>query len=307
MQDGCLGDARGHLEHRLAEDAGRRLGIEPADAVLLQQTRHRRRAQARRFGRRRRQRPQRQDPFGRDIVAQREQLRVVAPELLADAVGQADALLPQLLGQARPFPELDNGRVAGLHRPEQVPVGAQPRGRDPSIAPVVLGAGDAEPVPQTVELLGVDRVHGEAALQERIDHRPVRHLDRHRNSAGLACERHQPVAECRQARAAVGKLPLPSDLARGVEKAGLVLLRAPIDGSEPGCRLVVSHGPCPPVSHEPPRRLPGPVPALKGATSYWASAVASLPGHKSNAGASSTSARMVAPGRPARTASLQTR
>ena len=213
MQDGGLGDARGHLDRGLAEDAERRLGIEPADAVLLEQPRQRRLAQARRLGRGRRHRPQRQDPLGRDVVAQLEQLRVVAPELLADAVGQAHALLLQLLGQARPLAQLDHGRVAGLHGPEQVPVGAQPGGRDPGVAPVVLGAGDAEPVAQAVELLGVDRVHGEAAVQQRIDHRPVRHLDRHRHSAGIAGDRHQPVAECRQARAAMRELPLAGNRA----------------------------------------------------------------------------------------------
>jgi hypothetical protein len=58
------------------------------------------------------------------------------------------------------------------------------------------------------------------------------------------------------------------------------------------------------VLYEPPRRLPEPVLALKGATSYWASVAANPPGHKSNAGARGTSALLVAPGRLARADSL---
>jgi PAS domain S-box-containing protein len=268
------------------------LGIDPADAVPLEQPRQRRLAQARRLGRGRRHGPQRQDPLGRDVVGELQQLRIVAPELLADAVAQAHALLLQLLGQARPLAQLDHGRVAGLHGPEQVRVGAQPGGRDPGVAAVVLGAGDAEPVAQAVELLGVDRVHGEAAVQQRIHHRPVRHLDRHRDGAGIARDRHQPVAECRQARAAMRERPLAHDGAAAVEDAGLVLRGTPVNRGEPA-HGVIGHGPCAPVSHEPPRRLPEPVSALGGATSYWASVVASLPGHRSNAGAHGTSAGLL--------------
>src|SRR5271170_5146004 len=68
----------------------------------------------------------------------------------------------------------------------------------------------------------------------------------------------------------------------------------------PSVMIFVLYG----VIRAPPRRLPEPVLALKGATSYWAFVVASLPGHRSNAGAQGTSARMVAPDRSVRTASL---
>jgi hypothetical protein len=46
-----------------------------------------------------------------------------------------------------------------------VRVGAQPRGGDPGVAPVVLGTGNADAVAHAVALLGVDGVHGEAAVQ----------------------------------------------------------------------------------------------------------------------------------------------
>ncbi len=54
----------------------------------------------------------------------------------------------------------------------------------------------------------------------------------------------------------------------------------------------------------PSRRLPIPVLALTGATSYWASVVANPPGHMSTLGAQGTSARMVAPCGLARADSL---
>src|SRR6516162_5211370 len=42
------------------------------------------------------------------------------------------------------------------------------------------------------------------------------------------------------------------------------------------------------LSHEPPQRFAVPVLALTGATSYWASVVASPPGHMSGSGARGT-------------------
>ena len=53
------------------------------------------------------------------------------------------------------------------------------------------------------------------------------------------------------------------------------------------------------------RRLPIPGPALEGATSYWASVETNPPGHISTRGASSTEAKPVAPGGPARPIRLQ--
>jgi hypothetical protein len=233
--------------------------------------------------------PELQDPLGGDVVGQLEQLGEVAPELLAHAVGQAHALALQLLGQAGPLAQLDDGRVGGPHGPEQVRVGAQPGGRDAGVAPVVLRAGDAGAVAQPVELLRVDRAHGEAAVEERVDHRPMGHLDRHRDRRRVARGRRQPGAERRQARAAVREGPLADDVSGVVEEAGLVALRAPVNGGEPA-HVVIGHHPRPPVQREPPRRLPGPVWALGGATSYRASAVADPPGHGSRAGARGTSA-----------------
>src|ERR1700709_2541965 len=82
-----------------------------------------------------------------------------------------------------------------------------------------------------------------------------------------------------------------------------MLLRTPVDAGKPAC-CFIGHDLYPRLLYEPPRRLPEPVLALKGATSYWASVAANRPGHKSNAVARGTSARLVAPGRLARAGSL---
>src|SRR3954453_760839 len=77
VENGSLGDTRGYRDRRLAQDTPHRWGIELANAVLPQQPRQRRLAQARRLGRGRRPCPQRQDPFSCHVITQREKLGVV--------------------------------------------------------------------------------------------------------------------------------------------------------------------------------------------------------------------------------------
>src|SRR3954465_7184840 len=114
--------------------------------------------------------------------------------------------------------------VAGLDGPEQVRVRAQSAGRDPSIAPVVLRPRQADAVAQTLELLGINRVHGEAAVQKGIHHRPVRHFDGYRDPAWLARNRHQPITQGGQTGSAVPERPLAHDLTGRTEKADLMPL-----------------------------------------------------------------------------------
>src|SRR4051794_37608366 len=303
MRNGGLGDTLSHRDRGLTQEAMHPLGIKPADPVLLEQSGQRRLAQACGLGRGGRQRPQIQDPLGCDVVAHREQLRVGAPELLADAVAQAHALVLELLRQARPLPQRNHDGVAGLDGPEQVRVRAQSAGCDPSIASVILGPSQADAVAQTLELLGIDRMHGEAAVQESIHHRPVRHLNGHRDPPWLARDRHQPVAQGGQTGSAVPKRPLAHNLDRSIEKADLVRLRAPIDASKPAYDAI-GHDRCPPGMTRATTTPADPVRALEGATSYWASVVAGPPRHMSRNGAQGTNTMMVTLGRSARLVSL---
>src|SRR5215210_4316304 len=98
-------------------------------------------------------------------------------------------------------------------------VRAQSTCRDPSVAPVILGASEADAVPQTLELLGIDRMHSKAAVQKSIHDRPMRHLDGHRDPPWLARGRHQPVAQGCQTRTAVREVSPAYDLTGGIEKA----------------------------------------------------------------------------------------
>src|SRR5689334_16071995 len=145
----------------------------------------------------------------------------------------------------------------------------------------------------------------EAAIQKHIDNRPMRHLNRDRDDAGLARDRSDPVSQLRKSGAAVREFTFSRDPTARASRTQAwcfsepqsTAANQPIVSSAIYLSLL--------AAPEPPRRLPIPVPALEGATSYWASAVANLPGHKSKAGARGTGARMVAPGRSARAVSLR--
>ena len=83
-------------------------------------------------------------------------------------------------------------------------VGTQRRGQHPGVPPVVLRPRRRQPVAEAVELFRVDRVDGEAALHQALDHRPVWRLDRHADFARVAlCERQQPVRHLQQPFTAV--------------------------------------------------------------------------------------------------------
>ena len=157
-----------------------------------------------RRGRRRQAPPQSERPWRREVVADRsEELRVVAPELLAHPVRQARAFPSQVLADARPLPQFDDRRVGRLEPSQTVRVGAQCRGQDPCVPSVVLCARRREAVPEAVELLRIDRVQHEAAFHQALDHRPARRLDRYADLARLVSRREgqQPVGHLRQPRA----------------------------------------------------------------------------------------------------------
>src|SRR3954468_4142 len=178
---------------------------------------------------------------------------------------------------------LDHAWVTGQHAAEQRPIRAQPGGCDSGIAPVVLGPGDADAIAQPIELLGIDRVYGEAAVQKSIHHRSMRHLNRHRDRAWVARSRHEPIAQGRQARPAVGERPLAHNFARPVEQADLVLCRAPVDASEPA-ECLISHGPvlsCSTSRHDACRNL------------YWRSRARLPTGHPSWPACRGTDPRLV--------------
>jgi hypothetical protein len=123
----------------------------------------------------------------------------------------------------RPLAQLDDPGVDRLEPPKAMPTGAQPVGEHEGVPAIVLCARHAEAVAEAVELLGVDGVHGKAALHQGLDDRAVRHLDAgrdlgrlHRGGRGNPYRhRGQPLAVMREG-ALAEQPPL------GIQNANLV-------------------------------------------------------------------------------------
>src|SRR5271166_322171 len=170
---------------------------------------------------------------GGEIVAEFEGLRIIAPELLADAVGEPVAFLLQVLGHARPLAQLDHDRVFDREPVEAMTVGSQRVGEHVGIAAIVLGAGDGESIAEAVELFGVDRIDLETALEQDLDDGAMRRLDRHGDHRRLgAARRHQPVAHLGEACSAVREGSLADNLSIGRDEADLMGLARPVDAAE---------------------------------------------------------------------------
>ena len=149
--------------------------------------------------------PEIEQPFRPKIVFEFEHRWKIAPELLAQAIGESVALGAEVLGDARPLAQFDDARIGSGEQPEAARIGAQSRGHDFSVAAVVLGAGEREPVTKTVHLFRVDGVNFEAALDQGFDHGAMRHLNRDLDLTRLrrAAGRHQPGCHLGEPLAAV--------------------------------------------------------------------------------------------------------
>ena len=101
-------------------------------------------------------------------------------------------------------------------------------GQNEGVPAVVLGSGRREPVAEAVELLGVEREYGDAALQQGVHLRAVRLLDGGGGPAfGAAPE--DPVGHLGQAVAAVRERPLAEELAVRDDRDDLMGLGRPVD------------------------------------------------------------------------------
>lgn len=146
----CFDRAAGDDERLLAQDAQDLGRLDAANAMGFQQARDTAFARAGSLGGCRRQCPQIEEPLGGEIVTEFERLRIIAPELLADAVGEPVAFLLQVLGHAGPLAQLDHDRVFDREPAEAMPVGSQGVGEHVGIAAVVLGAGDGESIAEAI-------------------------------------------------------------------------------------------------------------------------------------------------------------
>src|SRR5208337_4652838 len=122
MEDSCLGDACGHLDGGLPQDATGGLCVKPADAMLFEQPCNGRLTQAPRLVGRRSQGPQLQKPVRADVIGEIKQVRIIAPELVADTVAKAHTFLLQFFEQTRPLAQFDHGWIADLHQPVKMSI-----------------------------------------------------------------------------------------------------------------------------------------------------------------------------------------
>ena len=260
--------------------------------MLLQHSGERYLANALTRTRRRQAPPQVECPRRRDVVVNRvEELRIVAPELLPHLIRQAHAFPRQFLIQARPLAQFDDRRVGRLEPSQTVRVGTQRRGQHPRVPPVVFRARWRKAITEAVKLLGIDRVDGEAVLQQALDNRPAGRLDRHADFARVARrERQQPVRHLRQARTTMLELPFPELLPGGIKHARLMFLRSPVDTREPlqlqfqpPSRLSNRTGappmPAGPCTGAPRRKLPTGHPSVAGPPGHRSLSGASAPGY----------------------------
>ena len=94
MGDCRFDRASGDDERLLTQDAQDLGRLDAANAMGFQQARDAAFAQADGLGGCRRQCPQFEEPISGEIVAKLECLRIVAPELLADAIAEPNAITP---------------------------------------------------------------------------------------------------------------------------------------------------------------------------------------------------------------------
>ncbi len=182
---GGVDGAGGGSDRGLAQAVEHVVSVEAADAIALQQAFDRRRPHARRLGGRRDVFPEVEEPGGGDVVVELEHGWEVAPEQLAHAVGEAIAIVTQVLKQTRALAQFDDARIERLQAPEAAQIGAHRIGEDERVAAVVLGAGGREAVAEAIELLRIDGVDTEATRHEGLDDRTVRRLDGDLDGAGL--------------------------------------------------------------------------------------------------------------------------
>ena len=88
-----------------------------------------------------------------------------------------DFIGAEVVGHARPFAQLDDGGVCERDLMERAAIGSKRGGQSFCIPAVVLGARRREPVAKAVELLWIDGVDLEPAIEERLDDGAVRSLN----------------------------------------------------------------------------------------------------------------------------------
>src|SRR6516164_3389680 len=239
-----------------------------------------------------------EEPGCTNVIGKLQHLRIIAPELVPEAVGETTALNLELLVDARPFSELDDNGLSDGKLAESPHIGPEAVRQHIGVTAVVVGAGDREAIAKAVELLGVDRINVEATLEQGLDDRPMRRLDADMDIARLATARlQQPGNHVGETGPTVRELPLSDFLACVVIQRNDMLLRCPINTHQPSSFFVHHalsaawrHLPAP-VDRARKQSEPRRNPSLflywrsQAQSPHWALVTAVSPGHESEEGA----------------------
>ena len=153
------------------------------------------------------------EPTCTHVIRELIYLRIIAPKLMLQAVGQADVLRFELFVYARPFPELNDSRIDTGELAERAHIGPEAVRQYVSIAAVVLCSCDGEAVSKAIELLRIDRINIATALEQDLDDRPVWRFDRDMDLAWLASTLfQQPGNHVSKAGATMRELALSDPL-----------------------------------------------------------------------------------------------
>src|SRR5262249_25169399 len=197
---------------QLPQDMGR---IETPDAVVLEYPGDRLLSHTGSLLGRRHGLEQIEEPVRTNIVGEFQHLRIIAPELMFQTIGETDALNLELFVDARPFPELDDDGIGDRQLAEGPHIGSEAVPQHIGVAAVVFGPGDREAVAEAVELLGVDGIYNETALEQGLDDRPVRRLDGDMDLTRFAAARlQQPGNHIGEAGPVMRELALADPLTR---------------------------------------------------------------------------------------------
>src|SRR6516162_6129437 len=235
MGAGRFNGSGGNLHRRRTQHSYHMAGGEAPDTMALQYLGGCRLADTGRFARRWRSFPQIEEPLGAKVAFQFQHGGKIAPKLLPKPVGEAVALGAKVLGNPRPLPQFGDDRIGRRQQPEAARIGTQGRGHDLGVAAVILRARQGEAVAEAIHLFRIDGVHRKAALDQRLDHRAMRHFDGNLHMSwlfGLArC--HEPGRHLRQARTAMLEDFLADFAATTVCQKHMMALSRPIDAGVP--------------------------------------------------------------------------
>jgi hypothetical protein len=88
--------------------------------------------------------------------------------------------------EARRPPQFNELGIRDIKAAEQTPISSNTVRQRVGVPAIVLSTGDAESVSQATKRPGLDHVHGETAIDQRVDNWPVRRFDSHGNMTGHA-------------------------------------------------------------------------------------------------------------------------